>query len=275
MKRACLFVLFAIGSGCALSLFVGEGSHWPEAGPPAEPAKANERTPSRVPAIASAYPLAPSSAWDREARALEVADAEMEYHETPERILILTLSRFVSREERAKIEAAWRAGDFAGAAALAAALANVEDRRKVLVPLLGQWTKTDPKAAVRFAEGTPAGVERQEMLGAAIRAWSEHDLIAASDWLNVPEPLPDHDLAVAAIASSEPLCLYQPEAALSWAESITASAVRWEVMSFVVTLWAQRDASAARVYIETSAVLTAEERTRMLSRVAEVASWTE
>jgi hypothetical protein len=257
-----------------------EGSHRPETGSPAEAAKADHLTPSQgrpdvARADAVATPLVLSRTDDREACALQVVDGEAEQAESAERILSLALSPAVRSEERAAIEASWRAGDFARAAGLAAALSDPEDRRKVLVPLLEEWGRTDPKAAVQFAQGSPTGIERQELLEATIRAWSERDLVAASDWLNEFEPQPDYDLAVAAIANSEPLCLYQPETALSWAESITTSATRWEVTSFVVTLWAQRNPPAARLYIETSAVLTPEERTRMLTHVSHVVSWIE
>lgn len=248
---------------------------------PSEAAKTNDRTPSQVRpsaiALASAavIPFVSSSAENEEARALQVADVEAEHDENSERTLSLALSPAVRREERAAIEAAWRAGDFARAAGLAAALANLEDRRKILVPLLEEWVRTDPKAAIQLAQGSPAGIERQEMLETAVRAWSERDLVAASDWLSEFEPQPDYDLAVAAIANSEPLCLYQPETALGWAGSITASAIRWEVMSFVVTLWAQRNPSAVRLYIEKSAAFTPAERSRMLTHVGQVTSWIE
>jgi hypothetical protein len=199
----------------------------------------------------------------------------MENYQNSERILSPALSAAVSREQRAEIETAWSAGNFARAAGLTAELFDLEDRRKILVPLLREWAGIAPEVAILFAQAAPAGTERREMLDTVARTWCERDLVAASDWLNEVEPQPDYDLAMAAIANSGPLCLYRPETAMSWAESITTSSIRWEVTSFVVTLWAQRNPSAARLYIEKSAVLTHEERTRMLMHVGQVVSWAE
>src|SRR5688500_18470318 len=125
MKLARPLLLSAIASSCVFLFLFREGSHRPETGAPAEAAKANHPTPSQMrPAVAPARtvatPLVPSRTDDREARVLQVADAEAEHDESFERTLNPALSPAVRSEERAAIEASWRAGDFARAAGLAA-----------------------------------------------------------------------------------------------------------------------------------------------------------
>jgi hypothetical protein len=186
-----------------------------------------------------------------------------------------SLSADVRSEDRAEIEAAWRAGDYTRAAGVAASLADIDDRRQVLLPLMAEWVRSAPEEAAQFAQTSPAGVERREMLETVIRGWSKYDVAAASAWLNALEPDPDQDAAVAAIATNEILMKSRPEIALSWAESLAAPDIRWEVICTVVEEWARVDQLAARRYIENASVLTSGERSRMLTHVFQQSAFRE
>ena len=186
-----------------------------------------------------------------------------ENHDLSER----TLSVSVDPGKRAAIDAAWRAKDFARAASLAAELPELDDRRQILLPLVTAWASAQPHGAAQFAQALAAGVERREVLEIAIRSWVGRDLVAASAWLNALEPHPDHDLAIVAIATTEILAASQPEIALSWAESVTAPTLRWEAICTVAQTWARRDVAAATRYVESTVVLSDEERQRMLAHV--------
>ncbi|HEX2101832.1 MAG TPA: hypothetical protein VHF69_14260 [Candidatus Synoicihabitans sp.] len=177
------------------------------------------------------------------------------------------LSAAVPAEDWQAIQAAWRIGDFATAARLTLRLATLDDRRLILRPLLTHWVAAVPEEAAHFALARSAGVERSEMLETTIRAWADRDVAAASAWLDALAPEPDHDGAVAAIATCEVLFQRRPEIALSWAESISAPTLRWEAMCTVAQDWARREAPAAERYVAMSAVLTPAERAEMLTHL--------
>jgi hypothetical protein len=179
------------------------------------------------------------------------------------------LSSKVSTVDREAVTAAWRGGDYASVAKIAAAWSERDDRRQILLPLIADWVTATPEAAASFAQAWPAGTERRLLLEAAVRSWSERDVAAASAWLNALEPHPDHDGAVVAIATCEVLSTRRPEIALSWAESVMAPTPRWEAICTVAETWARRDESAARRYVESCVVLTVREREQMLTHISQ------
>jgi hypothetical protein len=186
-----------------------------------------------------------------------------EMHGRPE----LSLSAGVSDKAFVEVAAAWRAGDHARAAQLVKTWPELDDRRQVLTPLLWEWVETDPAAAARFAQSLAAGAERREMLEVVVREWVGRDINAAAAWL-ATEPLQvDADGAAAVIATNDAFSERQPEAALAWAERITAPTLRWEAATTIATTWARRDQAAMADYFERSAAFTRDERSRLLAHV--------
>lgn len=166
------------------------------------------------------------------------------------------------------VVAALAVGDFPRAAAALDTLPADDLKRRLQLHVAGLWAARDPATAARFAESLPAGGLRWTALTNVIQQWREHDVAAASRWLNALDPTPDHDGAVAAIASHPLLKQRHPEVALSWAESITVDALRWDTLRSVIIRWAASNEPAARHYARTSLVLTPEQREHLLAFIA-------
>jgi hypothetical protein len=186
-----------------------------------------------------------------------------ELHGTPE----VTLSAAVPAEAVAAVAAAWRAGDYARAAALVATWPGRDDRRQMFPLLLWEWIETNPTAAAEFAQTLPPGVERREMLEVVVREWAERDIAAAGAWLAAQPPQADRDGAAAAIATNATFSERHPEVALAWATSIATPSLRWEAAATVAASWARQDAAAMTRYFEQSTAITGDERARLLAYV--------
>lgn len=176
-------------------------------------------------------------------------------------------STSISDDDLEAVTAAWRNRAYAAAAARVMRWSDLQDRRQIILPMLIDWVHANPAEAAQFAQRQSEGAERRESLEAALRAWAEIDLPSATAWLNAQQPQPDYDAAVAVIATSRPLIERCPDVALSWAESIDQPQLRWESTASVVLGWIRRDRAAALNYVEHTASLRSDERSRLLEFV--------
>ena len=136
-----------------------------------------------------------------------------------------------------------------------------------LVNLSQAWAEVDPRRAVDYATKLPAGAERGMVITQTLTSWLDHDLSAASGWINERPADPDFDNAVYQIATDPRVVDRDPLTALSWANSLTDVVRRQWSIGAILQSWQQRDPAAARRYLESSSELTAEMRVELLEQL--------
>ncbi len=158
----------------------------------------------------------------------------------------------------------WAADQPQAALEQVAQLTDPTVRRTAFDAAMSRWAYNDPPAAAQYALSLPAGHERTLALTVALREWSAADPVAAAAWMNQQTHLPEFDFG-AAIVASHPDAIGQPDAAISWAESIVDPQLKVRILATVVNQWAAVDPVAARRYVETSPNLKPDERPGVLA----------
>jgi hypothetical protein len=146
------------------------------------------------------------------------------------------------------------------------------DREDAIGNLAYAWAQTDAVAAANFASTLPSGPSRRQALVNAVVVWAEHDIVAASDWLDRFDPQPDNDAAVATIATSHKVVNQNPDVALSWAESIINPEQRVDAIRQIAQQWGQKNQAAAQQYVQSTPLLTTQQRTELLEILSSTSS---
>ncbi len=121
-------------------------------------------------------------------------------------------------------------------------------RREALRSLAAVWADQDPRAALDWAAELPAGEARSQCLVTSIPYYLEQaGTGSASEWLNQFNPHPDFDGAVRHLALRA--MEENPEAAMTWADSIVNRQARVETMISVGEYWLETDGLNAREYL--------------------------
>lgn len=154
------------------------------------------------------------------------------------------------------------------------ALHEGAERTKAIAAVAEAWSRRDPERAAEFARALPSGETRQHAIQEAVTGWIDRDIVAASKWLDRLDAHTDTDPAIAALATAPTFANYRPEAALGWAESISAGPRRFDAIQEITQSWARRDFSAAARYVENSPALSAAERERLSATLREAAEQT-
>src|SRR5215469_15740741 len=78
----------------------------------------------------------------------------------------------------------WAAYQPQEAAQAAQALVDPDIRNQALHGVVGGWAEADPAGLVQFLAQFPAGGDRGDMLGQALKSWTQNDPVAAVGWMN-------------------------------------------------------------------------------------------
>jgi hypothetical protein len=148
----------------------------------------------------------------------------------------------------------WAAFDPTSAAAYVQSHSNNTDS-DLKTALIKAWAKNDPAAAATWLSNLstddPAYGQATTLI---TREWSRYDLTASSAWLNSLPTSPDLDRAIATYtyrASQE-----DPQAAMSWAESINNTNMRNKMMQQVAANWKIDDPQGFINYLDNSKLNT-------------------
>jgi hypothetical protein len=158
--------------------------------------------------------------------------------------------------------------DYQPEAALAAAraIADPNRRNSALDAITSTWANNDPKAVAEFAATLPRGHQRELAFSTALRDWAVNDPVAVANWINQAEPSSELDAGIASIATA-PQMRQNPALAVSWAETITARALRSATVAEIVHQWFETDPVAARQYAQTTRAIQIEDRDLLLAEL--------
>ncbi len=112
------------------------------------------------------------------------------------------------------------------------------------------WAANDPRNAAQWAAGLPAA-DQEAALSAVAGIWAKSDPQAAGEWLGTLSG-EARDSAVASFASA--VAPVDPAIALSWALSASSPTIREEAARHIANDWLTRDPSAAKTWIQQSAL---------------------
>jgi hypothetical protein len=170
---------------------------------------------------------------------------------TPEgRQLINSIASQIANEDRTKAQA-W-----------ISRLPNDEVRHQAETILASQWAFSDPEAASAWAVTLPTE-ERQGALDSTIAMWARSDPAAAGEWMeNLSGAIRDQAVSSYSMNIAE----NDPAAAAAWATTITDQNTRERALQSIATQWLNRDAGAARAWIQSSSLPDAQ-KTHLLALV--------
>ncbi len=124
----------------------------------------------------------------------------------------------------------YAAADSAAALRFLSSLPDSMIRAEAATPLAAQWATADPAAAAAWAASLSSATEQSAALSGVTSAWMSNDPAAASLWVRALPAGPGKDAAIIALAAA-PSIRNDPEAALAWAESISSSEVKEQVVA--------------------------------------------
>ncbi len=140
---------------------------------------------------------------------------------------------------------AWAAADPKAAASEVLAAANAESRVEMLNVVAASWAKKDPAAAMTWAlKSQDADVMNAGVIQSIITQWTARGTDAVASWLDTLPQSGFRDDAIAAFARN--IGGEHPQTALAWANTITESTRRSEVLQGIALRWLEEDESAAR-----------------------------
>ncbi len=118
---------------------------------------------------------------------------------------------------------------------------------KAVSILVDRWTLDNPRAAADWLATLPDGRSREEGTVALLDRWFEADPDSVGDYLNDQPSSPFLDQAVDKYARSA--AEDDPEAAITWSESILDPEMRRASLIEVGQKWARVDSEAVRVWM--------------------------
>ncbi|MBA3608124.1 MAG: hypothetical protein H0W43_06390 [Chthoniobacterales bacterium] len=136
------------------------------------------------------------------------------------------------------------------AAQWATQLTNQNARQMSEMTVAAGWAANDPRNAAQWAAGLPAA-DQEAALSAVAGIWAKSDPQAAGEWLGTLSG-EARDSAVASFASA--VAPVDPAIALSWALSASSPTIREEAARHIANDWLTRDPSAAKTWIQQSAL---------------------
>jgi hypothetical protein len=138
---------------------------------------------------------------------------------------------------------------------------NDELRKQAYGMMAAQVAANDPKGASEWALTLPEEALR-DALRASVSIWAQSDPVAAAQWLEGLGGGGARDAAVGSFSST--IAETDPEVAIAWAVTITDGAGRTRATRQAMNEWLKRDATAARTWIQNSALGDAE-KARLLA----------
>ncbi len=186
------------------------------------------------------------------AREGNIAEAVSLFSSMPEGDLRTSALNSVARE--------WGRNDPQAALQWVQNLGEAGDSMRATV--LRSWSEQDPASAAQWAASLPADdAKKGEWMAQAVSQWTQYDLDTPAQWLNNMPNSPEKDGAV--LAFTNRAAREDPESALAWAGQVSNGEWRDRAMALVGVQWSREDPEAFKSYVQTSAELTAEQRTLM------------
>jgi hypothetical protein len=140
----------------------------------------------------------------------------------------------------------------------AQAFTDPDIRNQALHGVVGGWADADPAGLVHYLAQFPAGADRGDMLGQALKSWTQNDPVAAVNWINNNNQFgPDLDQGAARVAT---MPLLPTQTALAWAEVISDPQLRSATLAGVLRDWVYEDPSAVQNYLQGTTNLLAADR---------------
>jgi len=128
--------------------------------------------------------------------------------------------------------------------------------------ITSQWAAFDPGAASGWAESIPDPALRDRAVAAVSRSWGNTDPAQAAQWISGLADSKARDAATAAFSSV--LAKSDPATAAQWAAGITDAAARNQSLTQVVRDWKRADLPAATAFLQSSSLLPAALREKLL-----------
>jgi hypothetical protein len=155
------------------------------------------------------------------------------------------------------------------AAQAAQAINDPQIRNQALHGIVGGWAEADPAGLAQYLGQLPAGGDRGQMLGQALKSWMQTDSGAAATWINNNSNLgPDLDQGVAEVATMESV---PANVAVGLAESISDPQLRSTTLASVLRDWAYNNLPAAQNYLQTATGLSSADRQQVSEVMADLA----
>jgi hypothetical protein len=116
--------------------------------------------------------------------------------------------------------------------------------------LLSSWATTEPADALDFALTLPDGDAKTATMTMALTYLADHDLEAATKWLNTYGDGPEFDWNIFGIATQPNVVRQDPEVAIEWAVSISQPEIREDGLVEIISQWMLNNPDEAIRYVE-------------------------
>jgi hypothetical protein len=160
----------------------------------------------------------------------------------------------------------WGESDPDAAVAWANGLSDASARSAALLGVLKGWAQVSPEAAASYAAKLPAGDLQDAGVIKVVKEWSFRDARGAASWISRFPASKLRDKAV------EPIMFWGqgqcPAAMADMLDTIGSADLTNQYGEMLASVWLSRDAAAARIWIEHSA-LPDEAKQRLLARADE------
>ena len=141
------------------------------------------------------------------------------------------------------VAAEWAKKDSAAAFAWAQALPDSNSRSEVERSVLLTIANTDPAGAMQRAMSLKHDDNITEIVESVVAQWNAHDSASLAAWLKTIPESSFRDASVAVYARN--IGSTDPQAGIAWANGISNTAERSEVIETIATSWMQRDPGVA------------------------------
>jgi hypothetical protein len=143
-------------------------------------------------------------------------------------------------------------------------LPSSSGRNFALAAIGAEWASRDPQAALAWAQRLTLEANRDNVVESAFARWEQSDPAAAAEWLVAQPVAAPIDRLIAQVIADRRVTETNLSAALTLAESISDSRLRCQGLESVARRWSKADPEAAARYISTHAMLSSEEKARIL-----------
>lgn len=123
-------------------------------------------------------------------------------------------------------------------------------RRRALDQFVSAWSRDYPSAAAKWViSEVPAEEGRAQQIASVVGNWVNEDPVEAAEWLLGLFPASrETDVAVGRFARA--VLPQDPGYAAAWSFSVVDNNERWRLMEQIAVNWKNKDAAAAREYIQ-------------------------
>ena len=133
-----------------------------------------------------------------------------------------------------------------------------EDRARSSAILAGNWTATDPDAAIAWATALPDEEARKQSYAAIAGRWAQADSYEASQWIATLPAGAGRDAATRTLVGITAEA--EPDSAWAWARQISDPQTRFDSMAMALAGFSKTDPAAGRAALQQTTDLVAADR---------------